>query len=88
MGINPCRLFSSASFSPSSLAISIFFFFLKDGRWLVVKGTQSRFWRKSVTIIRYFMYDHDLWFPSLPNTLALLTALREEASYLLSKPLG
>lgn len=55
---------------------------------MVVKGAQSRLWGKSVTVIKYFMYDHELQFASLPNGFALLTALSEEAGYLLRKPLG
>lgn len=35
--------------------------------------------KKSVGLMKYFTYDHDVRFPSLPNRFALLTALSEEA---------
>lgn len=52
------------------------------------EGNTIKIMGKSVTIIKYFMCDHDLEFSPLPNRFALLTALSEEASYLLKKPLG
>lgn len=52
------------------------------------EGNTIKIMGKSVTIIKYFMCDHGLQFPPLSNRFALLTALSEEASYLLKKPLG
>lgn len=52
------------------------------------EGNTIKVMGKSLSINKYFMCDHGLQFPTLPNRFALLTALSEEASYQLKKASG